>query len=57
MGPANLRAACGAKYAANGGIALLLLLGLLANFTVIGSVEFFGMDPFNSEIARSASIL
>ena len=40
IGPANRRAAaavCGVKYAANGGNALLLL-GLLANFTVIGSV-------------------
>lgn len=40
MGPANLLAAAavwGVKYAANGGKALLLL-GLLANLTVMGSV-------------------
>lgn len=55
MGPPNRRLACGAKYAAIGGIALLLLLGLLANFTVIGSDDPFGMVPFSSWIARSAS--
>lgn len=55
IGPAKRRVACGVKYAANGGIALLLLLGLLANFTVIGSVDPLGMVPFNSCIARSAS--
>lgn len=57
MGPANLRAAaavCGVKYAAKGGNALLLL-GLLANLTVIGSVYPFGIVPFNSFIAFSAS--
>lgn len=43
-------AAAGAKYAAaNGGIALLiLLLGLFANLTVIGSVHNFGVVPFNA---------
>ncbi|KAK0086158.1 hypothetical protein PV325_003696 [Microctonus aethiopoides] len=43
MGPPKRRLACGAKYAAIGGIALLLLLGLLANLTVIGSDEPFGL--------------
>lgn len=33
----------------------MLLLGLLANLTVIGSDEPFGMVPFSSWIARSAS--
>lgn len=55
IGPAKRRVACGVKYAASGGIALLLLLGLLANLTVIGSVDPLGMVPFNSCIARSAS--
>lgn len=59
IGPPNrlaAAAACGAaRYAAKGGSALVLLLGLLANFTVTGSVEPFGMVPFNSCIARSAS--
>jgi hypothetical protein len=55
IGPPN-RLACGAKYAAKGGMALLLLLGLLANLTVIGSVEPFGMVPFSSWMARSASM-
>lgn len=43
-------AAAGAKYAAaNGGIALLiLLLGLFANLTVIGSEHIFGVVPFNA---------
>ena len=52
-------AAAGAKYAAaSGGIALLiLLLGLFANFTVIGSEHNFGVVPFNAWIARSASVL
>lgn len=57
MGPANRRAAAavwGVKYAANGGNALLLL-GLLANLTVIGSVHALGIVPFNSFIAFSAS--
>lgn len=36
-------------------MALLLLLGLLANLTVIGSAEPLGMVPFNSWIALSAS--
>jgi hypothetical protein len=52
MGPVGKRlklAAAGAKYAANGGIALLiLLLGLFANFTVIGSEHVFGVVPFNA---------
>lgn len=59
MGPPNRRAAAAAwgaaKYAASGGSAFVLLLGLFANFTVTGSVEPFGMVPFNSCIARSAS--
>lgn len=54
MGPAKRRTVCGVKYAANGAIALLLL-GLFANLTVIGSVEFFGIVPFSSLIAFSAS--
>lgn len=57
MGPANLLAAAavwGVKYAARGGNALLLL-GLLANLTVIGSVQDFGIVPFNSFMAFSAS--
>uniref|UniRef100_A0A182UPN3 Uncharacterized protein n=1 Tax=Anopheles merus TaxID=30066 RepID=A0A182UPN3_ANOME len=46
----------GVRYAASGGIALLmLLLGLLANFTVIGSEAPFGVVPFSCWIARSAS--
>lgn len=56
MGPPNLLAACGVKYAASGGNALLLLLGLFANFTVIGSVDPLGIVPFNSCMALSASI-
>lgn len=36
-------------------MALLLLLGLLANFTVMGSVDPLGMVPFSSWIALSAS--
>lgn len=57
IGPAaNLRAPWGVKYAAKAGT-VLLLLGLLANFTVIDSVEPLGTVPFNSWIARSASIL
>lgn len=55
MGPANLRVAWGVKYAASGGMVLLLLLGLLANLTVMGSVDPLGMVPFNSWMARSAS--
>ena len=55
IGPPKRRVAWGVRYAASGGIALLLLLGLLANFTVIGSVEPFGIVPFSSWIARSAS--
>lgn len=56
--PANLRVACGVKYAANGpGRALPLLLGLFANLTVIGSVQPFGVLPFKSAIAFSASHL
>lgn len=57
IGPAKRLAAaavCGVKYAAKGGKALLLL-GLFANFTVIGSVRPFGIVPFNSLIAFSAS--
>lgn len=62
IGPVGKRlklaaAAAGAKYAANGGIALLiLLLGLFANFTVIGSEHCFGVVPFNAWMARSASV-
>jgi hypothetical protein len=37
-------------------MALLLLLGLLANLTVIGSVEPLGIVPFSSWMARSASM-
>jgi hypothetical protein len=48
IGPPKRRVAWGVRYAARGGMALLLLLGLLANFTVIGSVEPFGIVPFNS---------
>jgi hypothetical protein len=36
-------------------MALLLLLGLLANLTVMGSVEPLGMVPLSSWIALSAS--
>lgn len=49
------RVFCGAIYAARGCMLFLLLLGLLANLTVIGSVEFFGVVPFSSLMARSAS--
>jgi hypothetical protein len=38
------------------GLTLALLLGLLANLTVIGSVAPSGIVPFNFWIARSASI-
>ena len=38
-------------------MALALLLGLFANFTVIGSVAPSGIVPFSFWIARSASIL
>ena len=38
-------------------MALALLLGLLANLTVIGSVAPSGIVPFNFWMARSASIL
>lgn len=55
IGPPKRRVAWGVRYAANGGIALLLLLGLLANLTVMGSVEPFGIVPFSSWMARSAS--
>lgn len=55
IGPPKRRVAWGVKYAAKGGIALLLLLGLFANLTVIGSDEPLGMVPFSSCIARSAS--
>lgn len=55
IGPPKRRA-WGAKYAARGGMALLLLLGLLANLTVIGSVEPLGIVPFSSWMARSASM-
>ena len=37
-------------------MALLLLLGLLANLTVIGSVEPLGIVPFSSWMALSASM-
>jgi hypothetical protein len=37
-------------------MALLLLLGLLAKLTVIGSVEPLGIVPFSSWMARSASM-
>jgi hypothetical protein len=37
-------------------MALLLLLGLLANLTVMGSVEPLGMVPFSSWMALSASM-
>lgn len=58
MGPGKRRFAEGVKYAANGGSALFkLLLGLLANFTVIGSVAALGVVPFNACMARSASDL
>jgi hypothetical protein len=61
MGPVGKRrrfaADAGAKYAASGGIALLiLLLGLFANLTVIGSEHCLGVVPFNAWIARSASV-
>lgn len=39
----------------NAGNMILLLLGLLANLTIIGSVPFFGTLPFSSFIASSAS--
>lgn len=56
MGPANRLFDCGVRYAASGGNALFkLLLGLLANFTVIGSLDPFGVVPFNDWMARSAS--
>ena len=54
--PRALLAAWGARYAARGGIAFALLLGLFANFTVIGSVAPSGIVPFNFWIARSASM-
>ena len=54
--PRALLAAWGARYAASGGIALALLLGLLANFTVIGSVAPSGMVPFSFWMALSASM-
>lgn len=60
MGPGGNRLifGVGVKYAANGGIALLiLLLGLFANLTVIGSLAPLGVVPFNCWIARSASDL
>lgn len=38
-------------------ILLLLLLGLFANLTTIGSDPFFGIVLFSSWIARSASLL
>lgn len=56
IGPPKRRA-CGVRQAASGGSALLLLLGLLANLTVMGSVEPLGMVPLSSWMARSASIL
>lgn len=54
MGPPKRRAN-GERYAASGGTALLLLDGLLANLTVMGSVAPSGIEPFNFCIARSAS--
>ena len=54
--PAAKRRAWGVKYAASGGMALALLLGLLANLTVMGSVQPLGTLPFSSWIARSASL-
>lgn len=55
MGPPKRRAR-GDRYAARGGTpALLLFEGLLANFTVMGSVAPSGMDPFSFWMARSAS--
>lgn len=51
----NRRAVCGVRYAASGD-SDLLLLGLLANLTFIGSVDPFGTVPFRSLMARSASV-
>lgn len=45
----------GKKFWMAGNIILLLLLGLFANLTTIGSVPFFGIVPFSSAMARSAS--
>lgn len=56
MGPPK-RLANGDKYAAKGGTALLLLEGLLANFTVIGSVAPSGIEPLSFCMALSASTL
>ena len=55
--PSALLAAWGARYAARGGMAFALLLGLLANFTVIGSVAPSGIVPLSFCMARSASTL
>lgn len=54
IGPGNLR--CGERYAAKGVIAFALLLGLLANLTVMGSDAPSGIVLCRCLIARSASM-